>query len=46
MDMFFVMLIKPFLLMAMLVVGYPITYYVKHKMKHGALRDLLLQKIS
>ncbi|MDO9313405.1 MAG: hypothetical protein Q7T97_02530 [Burkholderiaceae bacterium] len=46
MEMFFVMLLKPFLLLGFLVIGYPITYYVRHKMKDGRLKRLLLRKIS
>ena len=46
MEMFLVMLAKPFLLLGFLMIGYPITYYVRHKMKDGRLKRLLLRKIS
>lgn len=45
-EMFFVMAIKPFLLLACLVAGYPITHYVRHKMKKGQLRDFLLTDLD
>jgi len=44
--MFLAMLFKPFFVLSCLVVGYPITYYVKYKMKDGPLKRLLLRKIS
>lgn len=44
--MFFAMAAKPFLLLACLVIGYPITYFVRHKMKDGKLKRLLLRRIS
>lgn len=44
--MFWAMLIKPFFLLACLVIGYPITHYVKHKMKRGRLRDFLLTELD
>lgn len=46
MEMFWAMLIKPFFLLACLVIGYPITHYVKHKMKRGRLRDFLLTELD
>lgn len=45
-TMFWAMLLKPFVLLACLVIGYPITYYVKYKLKDGPLKRLLLRKIS
>ena len=44
--MFVVMLAKPFLLLGCLVIGYPITYFVRYKMKDGKLKRLLLRRIS
>lgn len=46
MDVFWAMLLKPFFVLACLVIGYPITHYVRHKMKDGWLKQLLLRKIS
>ena len=46
MSMFLAMLLKPFVLLACLVIGYPITHYVRHKMKRGALRDFLLTELD
>lgn len=46
MDMFWAMLLKPFLLLGFLMVGYPITYFVKHRLKDGWLKRLLLTKVS
>lgn len=46
MDVFWAMLVKPFFVLACLVVGYPITYLVKYKLRDGWLKRLLLRKIS
>lgn len=45
-SMFLAMLIKPFFLLACLVIGYPITNYVRRKMKRGPLRDFLLTELD
>ena len=46
MEMLFAMILKPFLVLGFLTIGYPITYYVKHKMRDGWLKRLLLRRIS
>lgn len=46
MEAFLVNLVKPFLLFGFLAIGYPITYYVRHKMKPGRLRRFLLTELD
>lgn len=45
-DAFLAQMAAPFFLLACLVIGYPITYFVRHKMKHGWLRRLLLTELD
>lgn len=46
MDMFFVNLLKPFFVLACLAIGYPITYWVRFKMREGWLKRLLLTELG
>lgn len=41
-DRFWAQLVAPFFVLACLVIGYPITHYVRHKMQDGRLRRFLL----
>ena len=45
-EKFLAQLVAPFFLLACLVIGYPITHYVRHKMKRGWLRKLLLTELD
>jgi hypothetical protein len=45
-DKFWAQLLAPFFLLACLSVGYPITHYVRHKMKRGWLRSFLLTELD
>ena len=46
MDMLLANLVKPFFVLGCLVIGYPITYYVRRKMKDGPLRRFLLTELD
>ena len=46
MEAFLVNLVKPFLLLGFLAIGYPITHYVRHKMRHGRIRSFLLTELD
>ena len=45
-EKFWAQFFAPFFLLACLVIGYPITYYVRYKMKPGWLRKLLLTELD
>ena len=46
MDVFLANMLKPFFVLGCLVIGYPITYYVRRKMKDGPLRRFLLTELD
>lgn len=46
MEVFLANLLKPFFVLACLAIGYPITHYVKHKMRNGRLRRFLLTELD
>lgn len=46
MEIFFAMAVKPFLLLACLVVAYPFVQAVRRLMPDGRLKRLLLRKIG
>lgn len=45
-DRFWAQLVAPFFVLACLVIGYPITHYVRHKMKPGRLKRFLLTDLD
>lgn len=45
-DRFWAQLVAPFFVLACLVIGYPITHFVRHKMRHGRLRRFLLTELD
>lgn len=45
MEMALAMALKPFFVLGCLVIGYPIIYWVRYKMKDGPIRRFLLRKI-
>lgn len=45
-DKFLAQMLAPFFALGCLAIGYPITYYVRHKMKDGWLKRLLLTEFD
>lgn len=45
-DKFWAQLLAPFFVLACLAIGYPITHFVRHKLKDGRLRRFLLTELD